>query len=126
MKTTNNYKILALTAVLFTVLMVSFVKIASANQAKIAEDSISLELSEHESFIGNSEFYLKPAGDDRIWHVINSYISSGSSDDSEGMNNSCYIFSNDSVLVINKYVVDSENDKLNFALVGTNSKQINN
>jgi hypothetical protein len=58
------------------------------------------EESRIESFSGTSEYYLKPAGDNRLWHVINKY---GCKDSGEcSLNNSTYIFTADSVTVVNE------------------------
>jgi hypothetical protein len=55
-----------------------------------------------ESHRGQSEYYYKPAGDTRLWHLINKY-SEFDSENGECHNMSCYTFSSDSVVVINQY-----------------------
>jgi hypothetical protein len=59
------------------------------------------EESRIESFSGNSEYYIRPAGDDRLWHVINKYGSRDSGRECS-LNNSTYTFTADSVTVVNE------------------------
>ena len=55
-----------------------------------------------ETFNGTAEYYFKPAGDYRLWHVINKYGQS-QLNDGPGYNMSSYTFSSDSVTVINEF-----------------------
>lgn len=56
-----------------------------------------------ESLNGTSEFYFKPSGDRRTWHVVNRYTSSGDNEN-PGYNMSEYTFTSDSVSVVNNYI----------------------
>jgi hypothetical protein len=51
-----------------------------------------------ETMKGTAEFYFSPQDENRTWHVINIYNPASS----EGINNSEYTFSADSVTVINE------------------------
>ena len=62
-----------------------------------------------EKLEGVSEFYYKPEGDSRTWHVLNTYTSELSENAPE-YNNSEYLFTSDSVTVINNYVGINRSD----------------
>src|SRR4030095_2420221 len=117
MKRTNHQKALTAAAILGTIAVMCFIILSTPKRAKSNEKLISYELTEKASLEGSSEFYLKPAGDEKLWHVINTYTSDTGEDQ---CNNSNYLFSGDSVLVVNKYYVDPSNQELNFALAGIN------
>ena len=119
MVTKKHFKNLTIMAVLLAIVVTCF-KIASASkETKDNENKLSLRLSEQESLTGNSEFFFKRAGDDRTWHVINRY-SSLPFNDSSFCNNSNYLFTKDSVTMINEYLVVTEDGKLDFNLIGFN------
>jgi len=123
MKTTvKNFKIIVAVAVLIAVIALGF---KTENASKSPGKQISLN-AQRESFTGTSEFYFKPAGDQRLWHVVNVY-SSKPLKDSDFCNNSIYTFSKDSVEVINSYLVTAENGSLNFDFIGDDiSANVNN
>jgi hypothetical protein len=58
-----------------------------------------------ETLSGSSEFYFIPAGDNRIWHVVNKY---NSPDLKTEYNLSDYRFSADSVSVVNEIAYTGE------------------
>jgi hypothetical protein len=62
-----------------------------------------------EQLEGVSEFYFKPEGDSRTWHVSNTYTSELSENAPE-YNNSVYLFTSDLVTVTNNYVGINRSD----------------
>jgi hypothetical protein len=116
MRRINHQKAITITAFLLAVVVICL-SLTASKRAKSTEKFISSELTEKASLKGSSEFYLKPAGDERLWHVINTYTSNTGEDQ---CNNSSYLFSGDTVLVVNKYYVDADNQEQNFALAGIN------
>ena len=57
---------------------------------------------EPEALNGIADFYIKPAGDSRIWHIINKYPGLNQTGGNSS-NMSYYTFTSDSVLVVNEY-----------------------
>lgn len=89
-----------------------------------AASSIRIPVQKLESFSGQSEFYYKPAGDTRIWHVINKY-SDFNSGNSDCYNMSDYTFNSDSVFVVNRYAGVQNQNQLDvtsndFTLIANN------
>jgi hypothetical protein len=105
MKRTNHQKVLTAAAILGTIAVMCFIILSTPKRAKSMEKLISYEVTEKASLEGNSEFYLKPAGDERLWHVINTYTSNSGE---AQYNNSSYL-SAEILMVVNKYVVDADN-----------------
>ncbi len=64
-------------------------------------ESRELRSAELKSLNGTAEFYFKPAGDTRLWHVTNIYAQADS-DEGRTLNNSTYTFTADSVTVVNE------------------------
>ena len=87
-------KLLALPALLLAVIITGF-SVKKQSGSQYGPDLEQLE--------GVSEFYYKSKDDSRIWHVINKYSSEISGNAPE-YNNSSYLFTSDSVMVINEYV----------------------
>jgi hypothetical protein len=58
------------------------------------------------SLSGSTEFYFVPAGDGRLWHIVNNY--STLSNGKKSHNTSSYLFSKDSVSVKNDFSVIPE------------------
>jgi len=96
MRITKYLKLLALPSILLAVLITGFSLKKSDSSILNREPVADLEQAE-----GISEFYFKPAGDDRLWHVINKYGCTNS-DCERTLNNSSYTFTADSVLVVNE------------------------
>lgn len=95
MKIVKYLKLMILPSILLAVIITGFTLKKSDNSS--FEKQPAAELKQVEFL---SSFYYKPAGDTRLWHVINKYGS-----DSNGiyvMNNSAYTFTADSVTVINE------------------------
>lgn len=95
MKIVKYLKLMILPSILLAVIITGFTLKKSDNSS--FEKQPVAELKQVEFL---SSFYYKPAGDTRMWHVINKYGS-----DSNGiyeMNNSAYTFTADSVTVINE------------------------
>lgn len=95
MKIVKYLKLMILPSILLAVIITGFTLKKSDNSS--FEKQPAAELKQVEFL---SSFYYKPAGDTRMWHVINKYGS-----DSNGiyeMNNSAYTFTADSVTVINE------------------------
>ncbi|MCC6866795.1 MAG: hypothetical protein IT280_11630 [Ignavibacteria bacterium] len=95
MKIVKYLKLMSLPLILLAVIITGFSLNKSDNSSFERQPAAELKQVE---FL--SEFYYKPAGDSRLWHVINKYSS-----DSNGiyvMNNSAYTFTADSVTVINE------------------------
>lgn len=100
MKNTKHLKLFILPLLLLAVTVTAF---SLKNQEnKSWNQPVSACITELENFEGTSEFFYK-AGDERTWHVINRY-SSGLSQDFPACNNSEYVFTSDTVTVINDYV----------------------
>lgn len=126
MRTTKLFKIFTITAILLVVVLTCFKLASAAKEPVITSKQHSISLAEEQSFKGTSEFYFKPAGDERLWHVLNLY-SSKPLDDSDCYNNSIYTFSQDYVEVINNYLVIPDNGKLSFDVIGLNlASDVNN
>lgn len=66
-------------------------------------DNEDLFITELHTLSGTSEYYYKPAGESRLWHVVNKYNCSDSAT-YNSCNNSSYTFTADSVYVVNEYV----------------------
>lgn len=92
---------LIVSALIFSGILTGWRYGESAGHRKAAGGSGEI-LPKVESLNGSTEFYFVPAGDGRLWHVINTY-STISSDNGPGYNMSSYTFSADSVYVINEY-----------------------
>lgn len=95
MKIVKYLKLMILPSILLAVIITGFTLKKSDNSS--FEKQPAAELKQVEFL---SSFYYKPAGDTRLWHVINKY-----GNDSNGiyeMNNSAYSFTADSVTVINE------------------------
>lgn len=95
MKIVKYLKLMILPSILLAVIITGFTLKKSDNSS--FEKHPAAELKQVEFL---SSFYYKPAGDTRLWHVINKYGS-----DSNGIfeiNNSAYTFTADSVTVINE------------------------
>lgn len=96
MKTTKTKKLMYTILTALFVLSVSSYGIATSGshavQASGAPVLMNLE--------GKSEFYFTPAGDNRVWHIVNKY---GSPDSYRGINEANYLFTADSVSVICEY-----------------------
>jgi hypothetical protein len=94
MRIVKYLKFMTLPSILLAVLLTGF------SQKKSESSPERQPGAELEQVEGISAFYYKPAGDHRIWHVVNKYGM-----DSNGkypMNNSIYTFTADSVTVINE------------------------
>lgn len=94
MKLIKYVKLMALPSILLAVIVTGF-SLNNNNRSAQKHQAVDLEQLE-----GISAFYYKPAGDTRLWHVVNKY-----GGDSIGMyeiNNSTYTFTADSVTVINE------------------------
>lgn len=105
-------------SIIIMLALVSFVSIFSFSiitKPVNAENSIRETNHKLECFIGQSEFYYKPAGDTRLWRVINTYYELDS-DNNDCHNMSYYEFYSDSVLVINQYVGVPAQDLLEASL----------
>ena len=95
MKIVKYLKLMTLPSVLLAVLITGFSQ--KQNDSGSVEIQPEAELNQVE---GLSSFYYKPAGDSRLWHVVNKY-----GKDSIGkyeINNSTYTFTADSVTVVNE------------------------
>ena len=94
MRIIKYLKFMALPSIILVVLITGF-------SLKKSDSSLEKQhVADLEQVKGMSEFYYKPAGDTRIWHVVNKYGM-----DTNGknvMNNSTYTFTADSVTVINE------------------------
>ena len=89
-------KTIVITAAILLIMITGF-SLKSKNEVK---DPFKADIEHLE---GRSEFFFKPENDSRTWHVINVYSSEISGDVPE-YNNSTYVFTSDSVTVINEYV----------------------
>lgn len=95
MRIVNYLKFMTLPSILIAVLITGFS--LKKNENSSIEIQPEAELKQVE---GLSSFYYKPAGDNRLWHVVNKYGM-----DTGGkyvLNNSTYTFTADSVTVINE------------------------
>lgn len=95
MKIVKYLKLMILPSILLAVIITGFTLKKSDNSSFERQPAAELKQVE---FL--SSFYYKPAGDTRLWHIINKYGS-----DSNGIfeiNNSAYTFTADSVIVINE------------------------
>jgi hypothetical protein len=73
------------------------------NNAQILKKQDYLpQIGVNNEFSGQTEFTYKPDGNNRVWHVINTY-SSSFADNPMLCNNSEYTFTKDSVTVYNTY-----------------------
>src|SRR5258706_14548662 len=88
-------------------------KINKAAQNNIEFSICTVEAS-MENFNGSSEFFFRPIGDTKSWHIINRYVSQNENDTLE-CNNSDYLFSKDLVQVVNDIVIGEED----VAIAGT-------
>ncbi len=95
MKITKYLKLITFPALLLTAIITGFSVKKNAADSKYKSDIQQLE--------GTSEFFYKPEGDTRVWHVLNTYSSQFSKDAPE-YNVSEYLFTSDSVTVKNNYV----------------------
>lgn len=95
MKLVKYLKLMALPSILLAVLITGFSLKKIENSRFGKEPAANLEEME-----GISAFYYKPAGDTRIWHVVNKY--GKDSNKKFSMNNSTYTFTADSVTVVNE------------------------
>ncbi|HEY3250879.1 MAG TPA: hypothetical protein VGK25_07145 [Ignavibacteria bacterium] len=116
MRTVKNFKILTITLAMIVIVAAGFKIVSASKRVTRNGEPVSFQLSENGSFKGSSEFYFKPEGDKRLWHVVNMY-SSKPLNDSDYFNNSIYTFSQDSVEVINSYLLTPDNGKLSFDLI---------
>jgi hypothetical protein len=66
---------------------------------------------------GTAEFYIKPEGDSRTWHIINRYLSPSDYGNKE-YNNAEYVFSRDSVTVLNEFIEIPDEKKFGLDLTG--------
>lgn len=95
MRLVKYLKLMALPSILLAVLITGFSLKRSENSSFEKQPATSLE-----EVKGISAFYYRPAGDSRIWHIVNKYGM-----DQNGkyeMNNSTYTFTSDSVTVVNE------------------------
>jgi len=83
------------------------------------------QLPGFESLTGTTEFYFRPAGDNRIWHVVNKYNPIGSNEGPD-YNVSSYTFTSDSVYVINEFAGVPETGQWDLSLSGLALYNINN
>lgn len=101
MKIMKYIKLLTIPALLLAVIITGFSVKNSTTKGQDKGDIRQLE--------GVSEFYFKPEGDTRTWHVLNTY-SSQFSEDAPEYNMSEYLFTSDSVTVKNNYVGINRSD----------------
>jgi hypothetical protein len=92
---TKYLNLITLPALLLAVIITGFSVKKNTEDSKYKGDIRQLE--------GASEFYYKPEGDNRTWHVLNTY-SSQFSENAPEYNVSEYLFTSDSVTVKNNYV----------------------
>jgi hypothetical protein len=96
MRITKYLKLLALPSILLALLITGF-SLKKSDSRSLYIQSIA----DSEQVEGISEFYFKPAGDERLWHIINKYGCTNSNGE-RTLNNSSYTFTSDSVLVVNE------------------------
>lgn len=101
MKNLKHLKLFMLSSILLAVI-VTGVALKNQEVTNVNKQAL-LEIPVKESLRGTSEFFYKPEGDSRTWHIINKY-SSGLSENSKMHNNSEYTFTNECVTVENNYV----------------------
>ena len=120
----NKNKNAAMVIFLF---ILGFVVIGSLRIEPIAGKSAKVQVQMMERFSGHSEYYYKPAGDTRIWHVVNIYSELKPMNDNN-QNMSFYKFNSDSVLVINQFAVipDQYQPEIDAANVSKAENNINN
>lgn len=94
MKIIKYLKLISLPVLLLVLIITGFSVKKNFDDNKYESDIRQLE--------GTSEFFYKPEGDERVWHVINTY--SRFSKESPEYNSSEYLFTSDSVTVKNHYV----------------------
>ncbi|MCI0450362.1 MAG: hypothetical protein L0Y79_11375 [Chlorobi bacterium] len=103
-----NYEILV---VIGSLLLVCILTAFGVSHIKGGTKDLNFEIpvpaAEFENFDGSSEFFLKPAGDQRMWHISNKYVIADS-DSGFDCNNSEYLFTADSVRVRNTIIVPLE------------------
>ena len=100
MKITKYLKHITFPVILLAVITTGFL-VKNAADIRYKSDIQQLE--------GTSEFFYKPEGDTRVWHVLNTYSSQFSKDAPE-YNVSEYLFTHDSVTVKNHYVGINRSD----------------
>ena len=95
MKITKYLKHITFPVILLAVIITQFSLNKNTGDRKHKSDIRHLK--------GTSEFFYKPEGDTRVWHVLNTYSSQFTKDAPE-YNVSEYLFTSDSVTVRNHYV----------------------
>jgi hypothetical protein len=111
MKSKTKKIMYAFLAALFILMVSSYGIATSGSHAAGASGAPKLE-----NLNGKSEFYFTPAGDNRVWHIVNKY---GSPDSDRGINEASYFFTSDSVYVICEYAGITNSSELNLPPVST-------
>jgi len=102
MKETEPQNVFIVILLVFSCIITIYSFIITTGGIKSAGKSTRVPVIKLESFNGQSEFYYKPAGEKRVWHVVNVYSEFNPLNDNFH-NMSYYEFNSDSVLVINQY-----------------------
>ena len=102
MKETNPKNVFITVLLVFSCIVTIYSFSITATGINIASGGFKATDSIFESLCGTSEFYFIPAGENRVWHVVNKYCTAGS-DEEPGLITAEYTFNKDSVTVINVY-----------------------
>lgn len=101
MKETKSKKVFLAVAVLLS----GIITIGSFSIAETGPETQGISKASYPMFKylnGTIEFNLVPPGDNRVWHIVNKFnvLDPG---EGQGCNMAEYIFTSDSVFVVNKY-----------------------